>query len=121
EKDFDRLINLLFVKHVFLPYPFKKMFLQEAVANRSFNQKIMTDFIPGAFSLEKDLPKIKAPALILWGDQDKILDISSVSVFEKGLAKHKTVIIKDCGHVPMVEKPRETANAYLSFIKSVSS
>lgn len=120
EKDFDRLMDLLFVKHLFLPYPMKKMFLREALANRSFNQKIMADFIPDAFSLEKDLPKIKAPALILWGDKDRIIDVSSVSVFERGLAKHETVIIKDCGHVPIVEKPHQTANAYLSFLKDVN-
>jgi abhydrolase domain-containing protein 6 len=78
----------------------------------------MNDFIPNIFSLENNLPKIKAPELILWSAQDKILDISSVSVFEKGLANHKTVIIKDCGLVPMVEKPLGTANAYLPFIKN---
>jgi len=63
------------------------------------------------------LPKIKAPTSILWGDQDRILDISSVPVFEKGLKNHKTAIIKDCGHAHMLEKPQETATHYLDFIK----
>ncbi len=76
---------------------------------------------PDIFSLENDLPKIAAPALILWGDKDKIIDVSSVPVFEKGLKRYKTVIINDCGHAPMLEKPQETANAYLAFLKSVKN
>jgi pimeloyl-ACP methyl ester carboxylesterase len=95
--------------------------IQTAIANRQFYDKegkeIYTDF----FSLEKDLPNIKAPALILWGDQDKIIDISSVPVFEKGLKNHKTVIIKNCGHVPMMEKPQETATQYIDFIKGIKN
>lgn len=120
EHDFSRLMSLIYVHPPFIPRPMEKMFVREVLADRSFNQKIMEEIIPDIFSLEKDLPKIKAPALILWGDKDRILDVSSVIVFEKGLKNHKTVIIDNCGHVPMLEKPQETANAYLAFIKSVN-
>jgi pimeloyl-ACP methyl ester carboxylesterase len=44
-----------------------------------------------------------------------------VPVFEKGLRNHQTVIIKDCGHIPMIEKIQETADAYLSFIRSIKN
>lgn len=121
EHDFSRLMSLIYVHPPFIPRPMEKMFVREVLADRGFNQKIMEEIIPDIFSLEKDLPKIKAPALILWGDKDKILDISSVTVFEKGLKNYKTVIIDNCGHVPMLEKPEETANAYLAFIKGAKN
>jgi abhydrolase domain-containing protein 6 len=121
ENDVSRLMKLIFVKPPFMPYPFKKMFVREALANTSFNQKIMADITPDIFSLEKNLSKIEAPALILWGTRDKIIDVSSVPVFEKGLKNFKTVLINDCGHAPMLEKPQETANAYLAFLKSVKN
>ena len=76
---------------------------------------------PDFRSLEKELPNIEAQTLILWGDQDKVLDVSSVPVFEKGLKNHKTVIIKDCGHLPMIEKPQETATHYIDFIKGIKN
>ena len=117
----QRMMVLLYVNQPSLLYPIKKVMIQTAIANRQFYDKegkeIYTDF----FSLEKDLPNIKAPALILWGDQDKIIDISSVPVFEKGLKNHKTVIIKNCGHVPMMEKPQETATQYIDFIKGIKN
>lgn len=121
EDDLPRLMSLIFFKPPYMPYPVRKMFVREARINHSFNEKIMNDITPDVFSLEKDLPKIKAPSLILWGDHDRIIDVSSVPVFEKGLKNYKTVIIKDCGHAPMIEKPQETAAAYLNFIKGAKN
>ncbi|MGA2525686.1 MAG: alpha/beta hydrolase [Smithellaceae bacterium] len=96
---------IVFVNLPSVPYPIDKVMIKTFLANRQFYEKEGKEIYPDSFSLEKDLPKIKAPALILWGNQDKLIDVSSVSVFEKGLKNHKTVIIKDCGHVPMMEKP----------------
>ena len=119
--DMPRLMALVFVNQPPLPYPIVKVMINNSLANRKFYEKEIKEIGPDFLSLEKDLPKIKAQTLILWGDQDKILDVSSVPVFEKGLKNHKTVIIKDCGHVPMIEKPRETATHYLDFIKVIKN
>ncbi|HDS05669.1 MAG TPA: alpha/beta hydrolase [Deltaproteobacteria bacterium] len=43
----------------------------------------------------------------------------SGAVFEKGTKNRQTVIIKDCGHVPMIEKPRQTEKRYLDFIENL--
>lgn len=118
-KGMQRIMELLYAKQPFIPYPLKKLLLKTYLDNRQFYEKEAKEFAPDVYSLEKDLPNIKAPTLILWGDQDKIIDISSVAVFEKGLINHKTVIIKDCGHVPMMEKPQETAMQYLDFVQGI--
>ena len=117
--DMQRVMALAYVNPPVLPYPIEKVTLETYISNRRFYEKEMKEIIPGSFSLEKDLPKIKAPTLILWGDQDQIVDISSVPVFEKGLKNHKTVIIRDCGHVPIIEKAQETAAQYLDFVKGI--
>ena len=119
--DITRLMSLIYANPPILPYPLKKVFIQTALTNRKFYEKERKEFFPSLYSLEKDLPKIKVPALIIWGDQDKILDISCVPVFEKGLKNHKTVIIKDCGHIPGLEKPQETATHYIDFIKDIKN
>ena len=119
--DISRLSALAFVNPPSLPYPIKKVIVQTTLANRKIYEKELKEALPDFFSLEKELPNIKAQTLILWGDQDKILDVSSVPVFEKGLKNHKTVIIKDCGHLPMIEKPQETATHYIDFIKGIKN
>ena len=117
--DMARLMALVFVKQPTLPYPIMKVMINTSLANRKFYDKELKELGPDFLSLEKDLPKIKAQTLILWGKQDKIIDVSSVPVFEKGLKNHKSVIIEDCGHVPMIEKPQETATHYIDFIKGI--
>jgi abhydrolase domain-containing protein 6 len=121
ENDFARLMGLIFVKPPYFPYPIKVIFLKNALDNKRFNEKAADDFKDDRFSLEKELPNIKAPTLILWGEKDQILDVSSVPVFEKGLKNHKTVIIKECGHIPMIERVQETATEYLAFINSIKT
>jgi pimeloyl-ACP methyl ester carboxylesterase len=91
--------------------------VHSALANRRCYAKALKECAPEALSLEKELPKIKTPALILWGDQDKVIDVSCVPVFERGLSNHQTAIIKDCGHLPKLERPGETAAAHLGFLK----
>src|SRR5208337_2543477 len=85
---------------------------------RKFNEKIGWDLFQEGFALEPFLPMILAPVCIIWGDHDRILDVSGASILEKGLKNHQTVIMKDTGHVPMMEKPPETAAAYMNFLKA---
>jgi pimeloyl-ACP methyl ester carboxylesterase len=119
--DLPRLMSLFFTNPPSLPYPLEKVFVQTALANRKFYEKERKEIFPDFYSLESKLPNIKAQTLILWGEQDKVLDVSSVPVFEKGLKNHKTVIIENCGHVPMLEKPQETATQYIDFIKCIKN
>jgi len=124
--DFDRLIKLCFAKPPFIPSQFKKVLAADAVAHRDFNKKIWDDMLGNLTKealfarenlLKPYLPQIQAPVLIIWGDTDKILDVGGVSVLEKNLKNYQTVIMKDTGHTPMLEKPQETASYYLSYLK----
>lgn len=117
EEDFDRIMKLAFVKVPAIPTPVKKEMTARAIRNRAFNEKIAGDFMKKPLSLEPFLPLIQARTLILWGDQDKLLDVSSVPILEKGIKVRRTVIMKDCGHMPMLERPEETAGYYLKFLQ----
>jgi len=126
-EEFDRIMKLLFVHPPFIPRQFRKIAVVQAIAYRNFNHKIWRDL---KWDQVKDdgtplletllnpyLPMIKSPVLIIWGEQDKLVDAGGVAVLENHLKRSQTVIMKDTGHCPMLEKPEETANAYLSFLK----
>jgi pimeloyl-ACP methyl ester carboxylesterase len=114
--DYERLLQFIFVKPIFLPSFMKKILAEQAIKDRPFNEKIFNQTLKDRFILENKLSDIKAYTLIMWGDSDRVIDISSVPIFEK-IKNHKTVIIKNCGHTPMLEQPKETANIYLNFLK----
>lgn len=116
--DFSNMLKFLFVNQPPIPEALKRHFAERAIANQPFNQKIFAQLRERYIPLEPQLGKIQAPTLILWGDQDRVLDMSSIAVMQP-LLKHPTVvIIKDCGHLPMIERPDETAAHYREFLDS---
>jgi pimeloyl-ACP methyl ester carboxylesterase len=114
--DYDKLLKFCFVKPPELPSFIKKYLAKQAVEAGPLNKNIFNDIMTDKFILESKLNKITAPTLIVWGDSDRVLPISSVPIFEKNIKNSKSVIIKECGHLPMMEKPRETAAAYYDFL-----
>ena len=61
----------------------------------------------------------RARSLILWGDTDRVLDPSGVAILQAALDHPVTVVMKRCGHAPMIERPQETAEHYLRFLQGV--
>lgn len=59
---------------------------------------------------------VQAPALIVWGDNDKIVPKSAAEVFKAGLPKAKLEIVKNCGHCVDMEKPDELARLVTDFV-----
>jgi pimeloyl-ACP methyl ester carboxylesterase len=107
----------VFFKPPEIPSFAKKLLVEEAIKHKASNERIFKQLSSEIGALESDLPKIKARTLVLWGDRDRVLDVSSVQVLEKGLPNASTVIMKDCGHLPMIERPQESAEHYLAFLK----
>ncbi len=118
EKGYDRLLEINFVKPIQLPSVIKSYLAKQAVKAAPHNEKISNEIRNTDLTLlETKLNKITAPTLIVWGDSDKVIHISSVQIFEKNIKGSKSAIIKECGHLPMLEKPQETASVYQDFLK----
>lgn len=66
--------------------------------------------------LSNYIQKIASPTLIVWGERDKILGTKDARRFEQTIPHNQLVWIPDCGHVPHLEKPQDTAEAMLSFL-----
>ena len=118
EKGYDRLLEITFVKPIQLPPVIKNYLAKQAIKAAPLNEKIYNEISNTDLTLlETKLNKIKAPTLIVWGDKDKVIDVSSVPIFKKKIKNSQAAIIKECGHLPMLEKPQETASAYKDFLK----
>ncbi|OGP88936.1 MAG: hypothetical protein A2031_03420 [Deltaproteobacteria bacterium RBG_19FT_COMBO_43_11] len=116
--DYNRFLEFVYLKPPQLPSVIKQYLAKQAVKAGPFNKKILKDQISTDFIvLQSNLGKITAPTLIVWGDSDKLIHISAVDIFKKNIKNSKSVIIKECGHLPMLEKPAETAAIYGNFLK----
>ncbi|XP_062077105.1 uncharacterized protein LOC133781994 [Humulus lupulus] len=70
-----------------------------------------------------NLPQIKQPTLIIWGDQDQIFPLELGYRLKRHLGENaELVIIKNAGHAVNLEKPKEFVKHMKSFlVNSLSS
>lgn len=115
--DYDRLIEFVTEQKPFMPPAAKRMFAERALANRDFNERIMGQLVTDVSSaLEKRLPQITMPTLVMWGKHDRAIDVSTAAVFHAKLPNSELEIYDDVGHLPMVEVPERSALRYKAFI-----
>lgn len=124
-EDFDSLRHFAMAKQPFLPWPAADVLARRAQARNEINTKIFADIHAVAEQAKHSddnlrmLQHIEQPVLILWGEKDRALDVSSVAVFEHYLPNSRSIIFPDLGHAPMLEAPDDSAALVLEFIQSV--
>lgn len=69
-------------------------------------------------SLDGRLRGIKAPTLVIWGKQDKLIPVEVASRFAKGIPASTVTIIDNAGHMPHIEQPKAFYRAVKKFVKS---
>ncbi len=51
------------------------------------------------------LSELRVPALIVWGDSDRIIPVAHADEAARRLRRSRLAIIPDCGHMPQIERP----------------
>jgi pimeloyl-ACP methyl ester carboxylesterase len=68
-------------------------------------------------NLRKWLHRIDRPTLIVWGDSDKLIPPVYGPAYRDLIPGAKLEVIKNCGHLPHIEKTGETAAIIVKFIE----
>jgi pimeloyl-ACP methyl ester carboxylesterase len=71
--------------------------------------------------LEKWLHRIKLPALIVWGDDDKIMPSAYAALWHERLPEARLVMVPECGHLPHVEHAELVARHVHEFLEGAAS
>lgn len=61
------------------------------------------------------------PTLLLWGAQDALSPLSYAEALAKGLPRARLEVLQDCGHLPTLEKPIESAALFRQLLRSSSA
>ncbi len=69
--------------------------------------------------VEQRLNLVQAPTLIVWGEADQLLDVSSATIWHQQLPHSELSILEGVGHMPMVERPEQTAKRVQDFLKGL--
>ena len=122
--DFGRLLDFALEQKPFIPWPVSQVAAEKSMARKAVNDKIFHDISrerPRIRDFKEGLKLIRAPTLILWGDQDRVINVKNGEIFDQLIPNSKLVVMKGIGHAPMIEVPEEAARLTLDWIAQATS
>ncbi len=128
EESFEYRMNFTMSQPPLLPWPLRPAFIRKTMARVDINQKIFTDMIATKQrlidnnfqqSIQATIAERQLPTLIMWGKEDRVLDVSAVAAFKEIIPDASVHIFDGVGHLPMVEIPNESAEVYQQFLSTV--
>ena len=114
--DFAALYAAVMQHAPWLPHSLRHELAHRAVADFALHTRIFREFARESPTLEDRYAAIRAPTLIVWGREDRMLSPAAAPVMAALIPRNEVIVMPDTGHLPMLERPRATANAYLCFL-----
>lgn len=99
----------------YIPDIIKEALLQEKCARREIEKEIYEGMYQDV-NLSHDTQNIDVPTLIVWGEKDRMTHVDDATLFHRTIAKSQLIILKETGHVPILEAPEKTAEVIEKFI-----
>jgi len=101
-----------------LPWPASTALIRKRRADAAFEQGVLDrigrseeSLLPG-----DEAVRIRQPALLLWCRQDAVIDPSAMGLYAQRIPQARTVLLDGCGHMSLMERPREVAEAVVKLI-----
>ena len=115
----ETLLNYSMYKPPYIPDIVKDALLQEKCSRRDL-EKVMYEDMYTDVNLSTVAKNISMPTLILWGEKDRMTHVDDAAFFHETIRGSELVILKEVGHVPILEDPEQTADEVDKFIKQIN-
>ncbi len=113
-EEFYGIAQFVMTDPPFIPKAVLNVMADRRIANFELEQRIFKE-IRSSPSVEGQITGLATPTHVLWGDHDRALNYEGAQVFVKLMPHASATIMPGIGHLPMVERPREAAEDYISF------
>ena len=117
---FARLLAAAFVQPPTVPGRIADVFVTRNRVDRSFIERTLGELRQPSQSLalQSRLDQLSMPVLGLWCQADRVVDVSALDSLRSGLSRAPTIsasVLHGCNHLPMLEKPEDTARILTGF------
>jgi len=72
-------------------------------------------------NLADKLHHLKTPTLLIWGKEDNVTPLFVGEKFNELIEGSKLVVVEECGHAPMMEKPEQFNNILETFLNDLAA
>lgn len=115
--EFASLLQLAMSKPPFMPRPILDVMAQEPIQNYELSERIFKQIVED--SIENRVKGLAMPTLIVWGKEDRVINVATAEMLHGMMPNSKVLLMDGIGHVPMLEVPKQSAEDYLQFRKSL--
>ncbi|MFC3093519.1 alpha/beta hydrolase [Alteromonas sediminis] len=119
QADFDKFYSMTMAQPPFIPRLVLRALAVDYQQRKEALKVIFSKYNQAEHYIDKSETSIPCPTLLLWGAKDRLIDVSSVDVWQRFFNGH-THIWDSLGHMPMLEAPKDTAQTVMAFYRSQS-
>lgn len=125
--DYHALNRRIFAREVKLPRPIAAHLFHESKRNAEWYTRVTQDLGESEVRAEGpgwrsfvDLPAIRVPALVLWGDQDTLFPVAHGEHVARTVQDGRLELLEGVGHCAHLESPRRLAESVRKWTERVS-
>jgi len=113
EDDFAHLLTFAMSDPPYIPRMVVNVMAQERIRNQAIERRAFEQIATD--SVTRQVHGLPTPTLIVWGDEDRLLHVGTAEMLHTLLPRSQVIVMPHVGHMPMVERPEQSAQDYLRF------
>jgi abhydrolase domain-containing protein 6 len=105
-----------------IPWPAAHALIAQRRYEGDFEQSVLDRigrgderFLPG-----EEAARIRQPALLVWGDQDRVIDPSAMDLYAARMPQARKLLLPGSGHMTLMEFPDAVADAVRSLVEDTN-
>ena len=114
---YHQLLDYALQKKLNIPNLIHKELMKNKCKNSKIDKYMFKALLQNIDNLREVAEGLTRPTLIIWGDKDKILHVDNAKLFHKYIKNSKLVILKNIGHMPMLEAANKSVKVFNDFVK----
>ena len=118
-EQFDLELTLLFVNPPEIPSFVKAEKVKDYIVHNRHYQQVW-DIVNLYDDALCQSPSIQAPTLIIWGEDDKIFDVTGASKLQRCVPNNKILKLPKAGHLLLMENAEAAASTYVNFLGALT-
>ncbi len=121
EDDIETFMQLVLERPLAVPKSVIRYVVTQRTRRAPLLRRLYRGFVVagGDAGVPRDLAGVTCPALVVHGEQDRIIDKRTAIDLAEALPRAELVVMRGVGHAPQLEAPRHTAKLVEAFIARV--
>jgi triacylglycerol lipase len=116
--EFPEVIRLVCDRPPWMPSSVVQVLGERSACDYALHSRILREILDEP-ALEDRMRGSKVPALVVWGERDRVLDVSGARLLQSVMPRAELVLMNRVAHLPMLEAPRRAAKDLVQFWRRV--